>query len=760
MSKLSHEILLALAYVWQISDPDSVRSRFIESLNGLDEAFAFEFVDHLPSDAPEYRILPIATLRSSFGYAVMADHPEATEAERAVLRTAFKFLAVLLENRIQARALESKNESLLREVNQEKSLVRTVLDTLPVGVWVADAKGTILMGNPAGERIWAGVRYVGTEQYSEYKAWWSDTGKRIEAGEWAVARAIKTGETFIDEEIDIECFDGKHKTILNSAAPLRDGARRVIGAVCVNQDITERKRSEEALRESEEQFKAMFEMASIGMAQADPQTGQLLRVNQKMCDITGYSSGELLATRIPDITHPEDRERDWVAFQNVVNGKSPAYKLEKRYIRKDGALVWVNVNMTVIRDSTGQPMRTMATIEDISERKWAEEEKMKLHNQLIQSQKMESVGRLAGGVAHDFNNMLGVILGHVEMAIDEADPTQTLHANLQEIRNAARRSADLTRQLLAFARKQTIAPKVIDLNETIEGMLKILRRLIGEDIHLSWLPFTDLWPVKVDPSQIDQILANLCINARDAIAGVGKVTIETENCTLDEVYCADHADFVSGEYVLLAVSDDGCGMDKEVLGKLFEPFFTTKGVGKGTGLGLATVYGIVKQNSGFINVYSEPHEGTTFKIYLPRHAGQAEQPRMGGPQEPAMRGHETLLVVEDEPTILSLSKLMLEKRGYRVMTAATPGEAIHLAEKYTGEIHLLLTDVVMPEMNGRDLAKRILSLHPNLKRLFMSGYTANVIAHHGVLDEKISFIQKPFSVRDLAAKVREVLDQK
>ena len=360
----------------------------------------------------------------------------------------------------------------------------------------------------------------------------------------------------------------------------RDSIGRPLRLIGVCWDITEHKQAEEALWKSEEQFKAMFEMASIGMAQADPQTGKWLRVNQRMCEITGYSSDEMLTMRVPEITHPEDREKDWQLFQNVVNGHSPNYRMEKRYIRKDGAVVWVNVNMTVIRDVAGLPVRTIATIEDVTDRKRAEAENAKLQDRFLQSQKMESVGRLAGGVAHDFNNMLGVILGHAEMAMEQVDPTQPLRADLEEIRRAANRSAELTRQLLAFARKQTVSPKVLDLNETVPGMLKMLQRLIGEDIQLAWLPGANLWPVKVDPSQIDQILANLSVNARDAISGVGKVTIETQNIHCDETYCANHAGCVPGDYVLLAVSDDGCGMDKQIQSKLFEPFFTTKETGK------------------------------------------------------------------------------------------------------------------------------------------------------------------------------------
>jgi len=312
--------------------------------------------------------------------------------------------------------------------------------------------------------------------------------------------------------------------------------------------------------------------------------------------------------------------------------------------------------------------------------------------------------------------------------------------------------------LLAFARKQTIAPRVLDLNKTVEGMLSMLRRLIGENIDLAWLPGAGVWQIKVDPSQIDQILTNLCVNAMDAIEGVGKITIETENTTFDEARCADHPGFSTGEYVLLAVNDNGCGMDKETLDRLFEPFFTTKEMDKGTGLGLAMVYGIVKQNSGFINVYSEPGLGTAFKVYLPRYAGKTEKMHKKEPAEPADRGDETILLVEDEPAILEMTTMMLKRQGYTVLAASTPGEAIRLAEVHSGEISLLITDVVMPKMSGWDLAENLLTCYPKLKCLFMSGYTANVIARRGMLDVGVHFIQKPFAMADLAAKIREELD--
>jgi CheY-like chemotaxis protein len=355
---------------------------------------------------------------------------------------------------------------------------------------------------------------------------------------------------------------------------------------------------------------------------------------------------------------------------------------------------------------------------------------------------------------------LGVIIGNAELALEYIDPSQPVHGHILEIQEAARQSADLTRQLLAFARKQTIAPRVLDLNDTVEGMLKMLRRLIGEDIDLAWLPKAGLWPVNMDPSQIDQLLANLCVNARDAIAGVGKVTIETDHVSFDQAYCADHQGFSPGAFVLLAVSDNGCGMDKATLDSIFEPFFTTKGVGQGTGLGLAMVYGIVKQNNGFINVYSEVGKGTTFKIYLTPHDASAIKgiSTERAAQTPLSRG-ESLLLVEDEPAIMRMGKIMLEKLGYDVLATSRPSEALRLAREHAGRIDLLITDVIMPEMNGRDLADQLKALYPDIKTLFMSGYTANVIAHHGVLDRGVHFIQKPFSMRAVASKVREALDQ-
>ncbi|MEI6305935.1 MAG: ATP-binding protein, partial [Deltaproteobacteria bacterium] len=390
--------------------------------------------------------------------------------------------------------------------------------------------------------------------------------------------------------------------------------------------------------------------------------------------------------------------------------------------------------------------------------KHAEEQRLKLEAQLIQSQKMESVGRLAGGVAHDFNNFLTVILGHAQMGLLRLDSDHPVYSYLMQIHKAGERSADLTQQLLAFARKQPINPKVLDLNETVEGMLKMLRRLIGENINLNWQPGNGLWPIKIDPSQLDQILANLCVNARDAIADVGKITIETRNCVIDEYYCESHQEARSGEYVTLIVCDNGNGMDSLTLSQIFEPFFTTKPEGKGTGLGLATVFGAVKQNNGFINVKSDPGCGTTFTIHLPRHKGDLEQPQLESLAETAPLGHETILVVEDDLHILNLTTLLLSEQGYTVLEANSPAEAIRLAQERCSEINLFITDLIMPEMNGKDLAKILHSINPQFKCIFMSGYSADVITNIGILEGNKNFIKKPFSLKDLSTKVREVLD--
>jgi PAS domain S-box-containing protein len=522
-------------------------------------------------------------------------------------------------------------------------------------------------------------------------------------------------------------------------------------------DITERKRAEQALRESEANLNQAQETARMG-SWIDDLSGRI-SWSVGMYRIYGVSP----STFVPNdesfikMVHPDDRMamNEWLRSCNA--GEKPG-PLEFRTIFPDGSIHYYCGRGDLVCDAGGKPTHISGTVQDITEQKQAQIEKDKLQAQLNQAHKMESIGRLAGGVAHDFNNMLGVILVNVDLALNQLEDDHPLRAELEEIRKAANRSADLTRQLMAFARKQTVAPKVLDLNETVAGMLKMLQRLIGEDIRLDWRPNPSLWRVRMDPTQIDQILANLCINARDAINGAGTIMIKTDNVQGDEVYCTDHSGFAPGDYVRLEVADDGCGMDQATQDSIFEPFFTTKELGKGTGLGLATTYGIVRQNNGLIYIHSEIGLGTSFEILLPRHTPKPEEMRQERGTSPAPRGCETILLVEDEPSVLRMTSALLKKQGYEVLAAGSPGEAIRLAREHAGEIHLLITDVIMPEMNGRELAQSLLSHYPQLKHMFISGYTDDIIAHHGILDEGVHFVQKPFSVKDLTAKVREVLD--
>lgn len=525
-----------------------------------------------------------------------------------------------------------------------------------------------------------------------------------------------------------------------------------VGTVC---DITERKMNELALKMSKQRLALFIENAPVSIAMFDSE------MRYVSCSRRWLNDFKLGDSEIVGISHyelfPELPEKLKTIHQSAMNGEVLSGKSD-RFDRADGSVQWLNWEVRPWSDQAGVIGGIIIFSEDITELKQAEEDRDHLNEKLIQAQKMESVGRLAGGVAHDYNNMLNVIMGFTELALDKVQQKDPIHDDLMEIYKAAQRSASVTNQLLAFARKQTVIPKKIDLNIAVEGMLKMLHRLIGENIELVWIPGGELWPVKMDPSQIDQILANLCVNARSAISDLGKITIKTCNTVFNEADCHDHIDFIPGEYVQLTVNDNGCGMDEETLNNIFEPFFTTKKVGEGTGLGLATVYGIIKQNNGFVEVFSKHGQGTTFNIYIPKHKTTESDLTTEGPKKPSQRGRETILLVEDEPSILKVTKKMLEHQGYIVISSGNPLEAVRIAQEHSGEIDLLITDVIMPEMNGRDLAEKIIWFHPKIKFLFMSGYTADFIAPHGILDEGVEFIEKPFIRENLNNKVREVLD--
>ncbi|MFZ0760444.1 MAG: ATP-binding protein [Candidatus Sulfotelmatobacter sp.] len=506
--------------------------------------------------------------------------------------------------------------------------------------------------------------------------------------------------------------------------------------------------AQEGLRRSEINFRSLVTNAPYGICRCDS-AGQLLDANPALLAMLGYSAGELLGKHLGDLYADTQQ---WFELADQLGSAVAFNGLMAEWKRKDGISTLVRVSGRAVSD--GEKGKTFELFaEDVTERRTLEQ-------QLQQSQKMEAVGRLAGGIAHDFNNLLMVISGYSEFLLDRLGPDPALRGPAQEIASASGRASTLTRQLLAFSRKQMLAPKILDLNDVVTENLKMLTRMIGEDIDLVMVPAASLGAVRADAGQIEQVIMNLAVNARDAMPSGGKLTIETSNVSLDEEYARFHAPLQPGNYVMLAISDTGAGMSVETQSHIFEPFFTTKGP-KGTGLGLSTVYGIVKQSGGYIWVYSEAGKGTTFKIYLPRVAETAESPaQVAVPAETvaAEPGTETILLVEDEANLRYLARQFLEKQGYRVIEAADGAVAMQIAVAHEGVIHLLLTDVIMPGMNGRELAQRISEIRPNVKVLYMSGYTENVIGRNGTLDAGVRLLQKPFTLRDLKSKVREVLD--
>ena len=636
-----------------------------------------------------------------------------------------------------------------KEHNDILEEFRITLYSIGDGVISMDNFGRIRHMNPVAEKLtgWKEAEARGKPLGEVFHIIHEKTRKVLSDPGESVLH--KGGVVKLPEDVLLIARDGTEHPIADSAAPINGNRDKLIGIVLVFSDVTKEREARRALRESERRYRNFFMEDITGDFVATPE-GELLDCNPAFVRILGLKSAEeAKKLNMTNLFFSPEASDDLLKLlykeKKVLN-----HEVEMR--RVDGKPVEVIENVIGKFDSKGNLIEIQGYLIDITERK-------KLEQQLLQAQKMEAVGRLAGGVAHDFNNQLSVIMGYSEMALDEAAKSGNIrHDYLQEIFKAAQHSADLTRQLLAFARKQIIAPKVLDLNDTITDILKMLQRLIGEDIELIWKPGADLFKVKIDPSQIDQILANLLVNARDAISGVGRIVIRTKNVVFDEAYCADHLGFIPGEFVLLEVSDNGCGMDKETLANIFEPFFSTKEHGKGTGLGLATVYGIVKQNEGFINVYSEPGEGTTFRIYMRRFAEEVSCAPVVHAPETVQYGTETVLLVEDEEKILKMARQMLEKLGYTVLAVRSPLEALRQVRTYPGDIHLLITDIVMPEMNGRHLADQLCSVKPELKCLFMSGYTANAIAHRGILEEGVHFIQKPFSIKDLSVKVREALE--
>lgn len=634
---------------------------------------------------------------------------------------------------------QKRNETIIAAAK----LAQAILDQATEGIVVCDKEGRVIRANLAACRL-AGENPTGQSLAMAFPL--------AEGESWPSLAPLLSGETIQGLELTLA---RPGKTILISAGPLYGDRQELQGSVIALTDITAHKQTEAALQESEARFRRLAENAQdiIYRYEFTPKRG-FTYVSPAATAITGYTPQEHYAD--PDLglklVHPEDRPR----LEEYLQGKGTfGQPLVLRWLRKDGQIIWTEQQNIPLFDAQGQLVALEGIARDITQRKQAEEERNRLQIQLLQAQKMEAIGRLAGGVAHDFNNMLSIVLGYGQLLLRALPSDDLRRAYVEEIIKAAERSASLTRQLLAFSRRQILQPQVLNLNELLQDLEKMLGRLLGEDIDLELRLSPDLAPVRADPGQLEQVVINLAVNARDAMPQGGRLRIETANAELDEAYAQHHPGAVPGRYAKLAVADTGCGMDPEILAQIFEPFFTTKE--SGTGLGLSTVYGIVKQSGGYIWVESAPGQGAIFEIYLPQ-ISAAPTPKKAKVEGEAEKGSgEQILVIEDEAPLRSLFERMLSSLGYRVTAATNGREALSLVEEKRWKPDLVITDVVMPEMDGAALVERLQRTYPDLKVLYTSGYTADAIGHRGVLLPDTPFLQKPFNLRTLAAKVREAL---
>jgi len=700
-------------------------------------------------------------------------------------------------------------EEALRESEER---FRELYDNAPVGYHEYDSKGRITRVNRTDLEM---LGYTAEEMIGQ-PIWKFNVGEEI-VRQQVLEKLAGSRPPGQNLERTYKRKDGTTLPVLIEDRLIRDENGRIKGIRCTVQDITDRKRGEESLKQSEENARQLAQenatMAEIGriinstlnideiyqsfseevkkiisfdrivINVIDTEKNTVKNVyiagkelqNRNVKDVyllEGSGNAEMVRTKSTFLIQTEDfsEYKDRLpmllstfqaGFRSIMN--VPLFSKGKiiggLLLRSRKPYAYTDKDVKLAERIGSQIAGAIANAQLYSERIQAEKEREALQEQLRQSQKMEAIGRLAGGVAHDFNNLLTVIKGYGQLSLAEIKEDNPLRENIEEIRKATDRAVDLTRQLLAFSRRQVMEMKVLDLNDLLENLDKMLRRIIGEDIELVTLLAEDLGRVKTDPGQTEQVIMNLSVNARDAMPEGGKLTIETANVDLDDAYARNHVSVTPGRFVMISVSDTGVGMTPKVRDLVFEPFFTTKEKGKGTGLGLSTVYGIVKQSGGNIWVYSEPGKGTTFKIYLPRVDEPLEKLRERVEGKEIPRGKETILIVEDEEEVRKLAVRILERQGYKVFEASQGLDAFLIAQEYEGLIHLLVTDVVMPKMGGRELADRIAEICPEIKVLYMSGYTDNAIVHHGVLGEGTEFIQKPFTVEGLARKVREVLDK-
>ncbi|MBI3483637.1 MAG: PAS domain S-box protein, partial [Acidobacteria bacterium] len=634
-----------------------------------------------------------------------------------------------------------------RRAAEAEITVRQILESAPDAMIIGDQGGRIVQVNAQAEKLFGYSRteLVGKQVESLMPGRFRDKhlSHRLRYSAAPRTRPMGIGLYLLGLH-----KNGSEIPVEVSLGPLqrRDGNFVIAGI----RDVTERKKAEQALRESEERYRSLVIATSQIIWTTNPE-GEMLEPFRSWQEFTGQSAEEARGRGWLNAIHPNDRERVWKTCDEAER-TGVAIQSEYQLRRHDGVYRHLSCRAVPVRINGGSIREWVGACTDVTEQ-------IILAAQLRQSQKMDAIGQLAGGVAHDFNNRLGVIMGYTDLVMEALAPGHKSREQLEQVYKAAESAASLTSQLMAFSRKQVVAPKILNLNAVVSDTDKMLRRLIREDVHLVTVLSPSLGNVKADPGQIEQILMNLAVNARDAMPHGGKLTLETRSVGLDHEYANTHAAVPPGDYVLLAVTDSGTGMDEATKAHIFEPFFTTKEMGRGTGLGLATVYGIVKQCGGFIWVYSEPGQGTTFKIYFPRVHESAKE-AAAAPHTPiAQQGTETVLVVEDEVALRELACEFLQLSGFVPLEARTPVEAIQIAERHKGPIHLVLTDVVMPGMGGRELAGKVKQQRPKIKVLYMSGYPDQAIFQHGVLERGVAFLPKPFSRYDLVRIVREILDR-
>ena len=639
---------------------------------------------------------------------------------------------------------------LVGALQYHRDLASYTLLSVGDGVITTDRRNCIRVMNPLAEALtgWSKKEAVGRPLAEVLRIATATSGRDVET---LAALAMRERRVLtLPEDAVVVSKSGNGRPLSDSVAPIQSHYGDIIGAVIVFRDATDRKRTEAALIEAEIKYREIFENAVVGMFQSTPD-GHYLRVNQAMAVMCGYDSPEGMIKATSDIDHQNSDTPDLRDdFRHLLEEKSVVNAFPLEIVRRDGTRLSTIVNARKVCDAAGRVLYYEGTQEDITDRK-------RLQAQFEHAQKLEAVGRLAGGVAHDFNNILSVISGHSDLAMAKVERDHPIVGNINQIKDATARAARLTRQLLAFSRQQVVQRTVLDLNKIVGLLSQMLERLVGEDITISFIPGDGLGLVVADPGQIEQVLMNLAVNARDAMPSGGKIRIETGNVSLDKEYAARHPSAVAGASVMLTFSDTGHGIDKDVLPKIFEPFFTTKEPGKGTGLGLATVYGIVKQNNGNVWVYSELGVGTTFKIYFPR-VDLTETEILPQPQLAPEGGTEAIMLVEDDVDIRELVATVLQDAGYKVLKPDTATAALELAQNNSVNFDLLLTDIIMPNMSGVELYDQVRRLRSGIKRLYMTGYAGDDLGRRGLLEPDMVVLEKPFDTTALLTKVREVLD--